>query len=138
MVQQMFLQIILDRHKFVSDYVSLKNDDAYNSSPSTFYLLLPLEPVRHDSISVDWALINRCLSSPIFKHPHLDMGDRTSQSSKYLHLANGRFSPEDVVDSLVYVPCNDIFFFISDVYWEKSGHSLYGYSNDHVQHYKKR
>nr|AIE15766.1 Dicer-like protein 4a [Salvia miltiorrhiza] len=138
MVQKMFLQIILDRHKFVSEYVSLKNDDVSNSSSSTFYLLLPIEPAKHGSISVDWALIRRCLSSPIFKLPHLDVGDQTSQSSKYLHLANGHFSSDDVVDGLVYVPCSNIFFFISDVYWEKSGRSLHGYSNDHVQHYKEK
>lgn len=138
MVQHLFLQIILDRNKFVSEYVSLKNDDVYNSSSATFYLLLPLEPVKHGSISVDWALIKRCLSSPIFKQPHLDVRDQTSQSSKYLHLANGHFSLHDVVDSLVYVPCNHIFFFISDVCWEKSGHSLHGNSNDHMQHYKEK
>ncbi|XP_047944446.1 dicer-like protein 4 isoform X1 [Salvia hispanica] len=138
MVQKMFLQIILDRHKFVSEYVSLKNDDVYNSSSATFYLLLPIEPIEHGSISVDWALIKRCLSSPIFKLPRLDVGDQTSQSSKYLHLANGHFSSDDVVNSLVYVPCNHKFFFISEVYWEKNGYSLHGVSKDHVQHYKEK
>ncbi|KAG6410468.1 hypothetical protein SASPL_128529 [Salvia splendens] len=138
MVQKMFLQIILDRHKFVSEYVSLKNDDVYNSSSATFYLLLPLEPIKHGSISVDWALIKRCLSSPIFKLSRLDVGDQTSQSSKYLHLSNGHFSSDDVVNSLVYVPCNRKFFFISAVYWEKNGYSLHGASKDHVQHYKEK
>lgn len=122
----------------MSEYVSLENDDVYNSSSATFYLLLPLEPIKHGSISVDWALIKRCLSSPIFKLPRLDVGDQTSQSSKYLHLANGHFSSDDVVNSLVYVPCNRKFFFISAVYWEKNGYSLHGASKDHVQHYKEK
>lgn len=138
MFQQMFLKIILDRYKFVSEYVSLEKDDVCNLSSSTFYLLLPLDMRKYDSISVDWALIKRCLASPIFKHPCHDVGNQISQSSKYLHLANGHFSLDDVVDSLVYVPCNNIFFFVSAVYREMNGYSLHSGSKNHVQHYKEK
>ncbi|KAH6828797.1 dicer-like 4 [Perilla frutescens var. hirtella] len=148
MFQKMFLKIILDRHKFVSEYVSLENDDVYKSSSTTFYLLLPVDPKKHDRISVDWALVKRCLSSPIFKHPRLHVADQTSQNSKHLHqtsqnskhlhLASGHFNFDDVVDSLVYVPCRDIFFFISDVFWEKNGYSLHDDSKNHVKHYKEK
>lgn len=137
MFQKMSLQIILDRHKFVSEYVSLEKDDVCYSSSSTFYLLLPLDMRKHDSISVDWALIKRCLASPIFKHPRCDVGGQTSQSSKHLHLANGYFSLDDIVGSLVYVPCNNIFFFVSAVL-EQNGYSLTSGSNSYVQHYKEK
>lgn len=138
MFQKMFLKIILERHKFVQEYVSLENDDEYKSSSSTFYLLLPLDPGKHGRISVDWVLVRRCLSSPIFKHPYLYVGDQTSQNSIYLHLANGHFNLDDFVNSLVYVPCNNTFFFISDVLWEKNGYSLHDDSKNHVKHYKEK
>lgn len=134
----MFLKIILDRHKFIPEYVPLENDDVYESSSSTFYLLLPLITEEHDKISVDWTLVKRCLSSPIFKHPCIDVGDENSQLSDYLHLANCHLSVDDVVNSLVYVPCKDTFFFISEVFSEKNGHSLHNESKNHVKHYNEK
>ncbi|KAK4391355.1 Dicer-like protein 4 [Sesamum angolense] len=88
-----------------------------------------------DKISVDWTLVNRCLSSPIFRHPGIGGADETSQVKNYLHLANGQKSVHDVVNSLVYVPCKYTFFFISDILPEKSGYSLYNDSKSHVEHY---
>lgn len=138
MFQKMYLRVILDRHKFIPEFVSLESDDAYESNSSTFYLLLPLVPKMHDRIAVDWALVKRCLSSPIFKHPRINVGHETSQPSNYLHLANGHLSADDVVGSLVYVPCKAIFFFISGVFPEKNAHSLYDDSKSHVQHYNEK
>ncbi|XP_020549658.1 dicer-like protein 4 isoform X2 [Sesamum indicum] len=135
MFQKMFLKIILDRHQFIPEYVSLENNDVYELSSSTCYLLLPVIQHEDDKISVDWTLVNRCLSSPIFRHPGIGGGDETSQVKNYLHLANGQKSVHDVVNSLVYVPCKDIFFFISDILPEKSGYSLYNDSKSHVEHY---
>ncbi|KAL0315312.1 UNVERIFIED_CONTAM: Dicer-like protein 4 [Sesamum radiatum] len=135
MFQQMFLKIILDRHQFIPEYVSLENNDVYELSSSTFYLLLPVIQHVDDKISVDWTLVNRCLSSPIFRHPGIGRADETSQVKNYLHLANGQKSVHDVVNSLVYVPCKCTFFFISDILPEKSGYSLYNDSKSHVEHY---
>ncbi|KAL3623963.1 endoribonuclease Dicer [Castilleja foliolosa] len=135
MFQQLFLKIILDRHELIPDYVVLENNDVYESSSSTFYLLLPVILHEHGKISVDWTLIRRCLSSPIFEHPGVGLSDETSQLTNHLHLANGCKSVHDVVHSLVYVPCKNTFFFISGIFPGKSGHSLYDDSKSHVEHY---
>ncbi|KAK4391373.1 Dicer-like protein 4 [Sesamum angolense] len=105
MFQQMFLKIIFDRHLFKPEYVSLENNDVYELSTSTFYLLLPVIHHGDDKISVDWTLVNRCLSSPIFRHPGIGGGEETSQAKNYLYLDNGQKSVHDIVNSLVYVPC---------------------------------
>ncbi|GER33663.1 dicer-like protein 4 [Striga asiatica] len=135
MFQELFLKIIVDRHKLTQEYVVLENNDVYESSSSTFYLLLPVILHEHDKISVDWTLVRRCLSSPIFRHPSLGLADETSQLNYQLHLANSRENIDDVENSLVYVPCKDTFFFISDIVREKSGHSLYDDSKSHIEHY---
>ncbi|KAI3446800.1 hypothetical protein Pfo_003465 [Paulownia fortunei] len=136
--EQIFLKIIVDRRKFIPEYVVLENNDVYESSSSTFYLLLPVIQHEHNKISVDWTLVKRCLSSPIFRHPGIGVGDETSQLNNLLHLANGRKSVHDVVNSLVYVPCKDTFFFISDISQEKSGYSFYDDSKSHVEHYTEK
>lgn len=133
MFQKMFLKIVLDRNMFVSEYVSLENDDAYELNSSTFYLLLPVVP--HDKISVDWTLVNRCLSSPIFRNTGPVATDETSQPENRFHLANGLKSVLDVVNSLVYVPLKDAFFFISDILPHKSGYSLHDDAKSHMEHY---
>ncbi|KAK4381566.1 Dicer-like protein 4 [Sesamum angolense] len=133
MFQQMFLKIIFDRHLFKPEYVSLENNDVYELSTSTFYLLLPVIHHEDDKISVDWTLVNRCLSSPIFRHPGIGGGEETSQAKNYLHLDNGQKSVHDIVNSLVYVSCKGTFFFISDILLEKSGYSLYNDSKSHVE-----
>ncbi|GFP97060.1 dicer-like protein 4 [Phtheirospermum japonicum] len=138
MFQQLFLKIILDRHELIPDYVVLENNDVHESSSSTFYLLLPVILHEHGKISVDWTLIRRCLSSPIFKNPGVGLGDETSQLNNHLHLASGRKSVHDVVHSLVYVPCKNTFFFISGIFQGKSGHSLYDDSKSHVEHYAEK
>ncbi|XP_051114005.1 dicer-like protein 4 [Andrographis paniculata] len=135
MFQKMCLNIILDRHMFVSEYVSLENDDAYESSSSSFYLLLPVVPHEYNKISVDWTLVKRCLSSPIFRNTGFVATGATSQLKNHLHLANGLKSREDVVNSLVYVPCKDTFFFISDISPHENGYSLYDDTKSHVEHY---
>ncbi|KAI3443972.1 hypothetical protein Pfo_000637 [Paulownia fortunei] len=133
--QQMFLKIILDRHKFIPEYVSLEDNDVLESSSSTFYLLLPVIEHECDKFSADWTLIKRCLSSPIFRHPRVGMGDEISQLNNHLHLANGCSSLHDTLNSLVYVPCRDTFFFISDILPEKNGYSSYNDSKSHAEHH---
>ncbi|KAL2502529.1 Dicer-like protein 4 [Forsythia ovata] len=133
--QQMFLKVILDRSEFIPEDVLLENHDVYKPSSSTFYLMLPIIQHEYNKISVDWTTVKRCLSSPIFKHPGNSAGDEISQLNDYLHLANGCKSKNDVVNSLVYVPCKDTFFFIADIISEKDGRSSYNESKNHMEHY---
>ncbi|CAN4113157.1 unnamed protein product [Withania somnifera] len=131
--QRMFLKIILDRSQFIPDFVSLEKKD-YVESASKFYLLLPVNLFGQNKISVDWELVRRCLSSPIFG---TSVGAGNNEKSKFdeqLQLASGSKSVHDVVNSLVYVPCKDAFFFISDV-TDKNAYSIYKDSKNHVDHY---
>lgn len=133
----MFLKVILDRSEFIPEYVPLENPDIYEPSSSTFYLMLPITQQEDNKISVDWSTVKRCLSSPIFKYPGNSGDDEIRQLNDYLHLANGRKSKNDVVNSLVYVPCKNKFFFIADIVQEKDGFSAYNKSKNHMEHYIK-
>lgn len=135
--QKVFLKVLLDRHEFKPEYVSIEDSNAYGSNSLAFYLLLPVVEHGHDRISVDWTLIRRCLSSPIFKHPSSDVENDIFQVRNHLHLANGCKSLNDTLNSLVYLPCKDTFLFISDILKEKNAHSLYDDSKSHVEHYSE-
>lgn len=136
--QEMFFKVILDRSEFVPEFVSLGQTSVNYSGSSTHYLLLPV--IQNDfgsSMTVDWKLIRRCLSSPVFRARE-DAGDKIDLSANNcLELANGRYDAIDVINSLVYAPCKDTFFFISDIVKEKNGHSEFKDSITHVQHYAK-
>lgn len=137
----MFFKILLDRSEFIPEIVTLEDSDNDNLCSSTFYLLLPVLFTEDNKISVDWNLITRCLSSPIFGAPGDTAIDGISHGQ--LHLANGVRSFEDVINSLVYVPCKDTFFFISDVVTQRNGYNAYNavkYNNSktHVEHYDER
>ncbi|XP_075077543.1 dicer-like protein 4 isoform X1 [Nicotiana tabacum] len=132
--QRMFLKIILDRSEFISEFVSLEKQD-YVDSASKSYLLLPLNLCGHNKISVDWELVRRCLSSPIFGTSVYAGNSEISKFDEQLQLANGSKSVHDVANSLVYVPCKDTFFFISDVVKESNAYSIYKDSKNHVKHY---
>lgn len=122
----MFFKVILDRSQFIPEFVSLEDTDS-NLSSFTFYLLLPVIITEDNQISVDWNLITRCLSSPIFGAP----GDTTvGISNGQLHLSDEVRSYEDVINSLVYVPCKDTFFFISDVITKKNGYNVRKHYNE--------
>lgn len=128
--QEMFLKIILDRSQFISKFVSLGEDAFSLSSNSTFYLLLPM--VLHDcekKLTVDWTLMRRCLSSPIFKGTaEIIMNDILP--SDHFKLANGCMSRTDVVNSLVHVPHKEEFCFVTNIVDEKNGYSPYRDSDD--------
>lgn len=132
--QRMFFKVILDRSQFIPEFVSLEDRDS-NLCSFTFYLLLPVLITEDNQISVDWNLITRCLSSPIFRSPE-DTADGISNGQ--LHLSDEVRSSEDVINSLVYVPCKDTFFFISDVITEKNGYNVMKDSKTHVEHYNER
>lgn len=136
--QRMFLKVILDRSEFISEFVSLENNVTSNPISSTSYLLLPILLNNNNKVSVDWKLVGKCLSSSIFGAPKCGGHDGCSQDKRQLHLANGIKSGEEVVNSLVYVPCKDTFFFVSDIVFYKNGYSLIKDFKNHLDHYMEK
>lgn len=136
--QEMCLKIILDRSEFMCGHVPLKNNKVSESNSSIFYLVLPVIPQECDnSISVDWMVIRRCLSSPIFApHGHL-LSTRITLDS-YLQLADGPASVNDILNSLIYVSYKKSFFFVSQILPDKNGFSLHNSSTSHIEHLSGR
>lgn len=121
--QELFLKAILDRSEFVHEYVPLGKDVLSKSCP-TFYLLLPvIFHVSERRVTVDWEIIRRCLSSPVFKNPSNAVDKGILPSNDCLQLANGCSSIRDVENSLVYTPHQKKFYFITNVVPEKNGDS---------------
>ncbi|KAG6676656.1 hypothetical protein I3842_15G163400 [Carya illinoinensis] len=121
--QEMYLKVILDRSEFIPESVSVGKNDISKSSFLTFYLLLPV--ILHDNeskIAVDWKIISRCLSSPLFRTPEDAMVEKYPLGV-YLQLANGCRSRSDVENSLVYAPHKNEFYFITNII-----HGMNGYS----------
>lgn len=131
--QEMFLKVILDRSEFNSEFVPLGKDDYCESSSSTFYLLLPV--IFHKN-SVDWKIIRRCLSSPVFGTPGGSVDRKSLPSHGPLQLHNGRSSESDVENSLVYATHKKWFYFVTNIVFEKNGYSPYKDSDSlsHVDH----
>ncbi|XP_076937243.1 dicer-like protein 4 [Bidens hawaiensis] len=137
--QEMWLKAIIDKSELVKDFVQLGKDDVSNSS-STFYLLLPVCIDKHrGSMTVDWHLITKCLSSPIFRNPENIITtcdrDQASNMNNCLHLATGPTKIKDILCSLVYVPCKDTFYFVSDYFPEKNSFSIFKEGTSYVNHY---
>ncbi|KAI8023022.1 Dicer-like protein 4 [Camellia lanceoleosa] len=132
--QEMFLKVILDRSEFIPEFVSLGKNGFSNLGSSTFYLLLPVI-LYGNKMTVDWKLIRRCLSSPIFRNPEDARDSVLPHLNDHLELANGPHHIDDVINSLVYAPCKDIFFFISDVVRARNGYSEFKGSMSHIEHY---
>ncbi|KAL9399688.1 hypothetical protein Peur_008649 [Populus x canadensis] len=121
--QELFLKAILDRSEFVHEYVPLGKDALSKSCP-TFYLLLPvIFHVSERRVTVDWEIIRRCLSSPVFKNPANAVDKGILPSNDCLQLANGCSSIRDVENSLVYTPHQKKFYFIANIVPEKNGDS---------------
>ncbi|KAL8145327.1 dicer-like protein 4 isoform X2 [Apium graveolens] len=137
--QEMFLKVILDRSEFISEYVPLGRIDFDMLVPRTYYLMLPV--IWHEceeAMMVDWKLVKRCLSSPIFRMQVVAESNVLPQPNKQLHLANGPKRVHDVQNSLIYVPSKKLFYFVSDVVLEKNAYSEYKASRSHVQHYYEK
>ncbi|KAE9462638.1 hypothetical protein C3L33_05455, partial [Rhododendron williamsianum] len=103
--QEMSLKAILDRSQLIPEFVSLASNGFSDSSSSTFYLLLPV--IRHENentMAVDWKLVKRCLSSPIFRSRGEAKVNAIPCLNYHLELANGPHSINDVKNSLVYAP----------------------------------
>ncbi|XP_071686095.1 dicer-like protein 4 isoform X2 [Rutidosis leptorrhynchoides] len=131
--QEMWLKAIIDKSELTMDYVRLGKDDVSNIA-STFYLLLPVIVNEHQkSISVDWNLITKCLSSPIFKNPEDIV--QTSYMNNCLHLANGPTQINDILHSFVYVPCKDTFFFVSEFLPDRNSFSVFKDDKSYINHF---
>lgn len=138
--QEMSLKIILDRSEFVQEFVPLGSTDVLQTSTSTFYLLLPV--IMKDSentMTVDWSTVKRCLSSPIFRLPVYET-PKLFPSDRNLQLADCCRSARDIENSLVYAPHKKLFFFITNVAYEKDGLSPCKDSGDssYVEHFIQR
>lgn len=133
--QEMWLKAIVDKSEFVRDFVRLGKDDV--SSPmSTFYLLLPVIVDKYrGSMTVDWKLITKCLSSPIFRIPEDNTCDQTSHMNNWLYLSNGPTKINDIMNSLVYVPCKDTFYFVSGLLPDQDAFSLFKEETNYVDHF---
>ncbi|XP_062159041.1 dicer-like protein 4 [Alnus glutinosa] len=125
--QEMYLKIILDRSEFIPEFVPLRRNDISKSSSSTFYLLLPVVLLDNEStITVDWEIVMRCLSSPVFRASEDDMvKEHFPLDDEHLQLINGYRSISDVENSLVYAPHRKEFFFITHIVHGKNGYSPY-------------
>lgn len=135
--QEMFLKVILDRSEFNSEFVPLGKDDYCESSSSTFYLLLPVIFHKNSNpVSVDWKIIRRCLSSPVFGTPGISVDRKSLPSHRPLQLHNGCSSVSDVKNSLVYATHKKCFYFVTEIVYEKNGYSPYkdSDSSSHVEH----
>ncbi|XP_043699597.1 endoribonuclease Dicer homolog 4-like isoform X2 [Telopea speciosissima] len=127
--QEMLLKIILDRTDFSADFVPLGKNALSRSS--TFYLLLPVKEHEHeDTMTVDWKIVKRCLSSPVFKFPTGAVENGVLPVNQTLKLASGPVNITDIYNSLVFIPHKNSFFFIDDILHETNGYSpLKGYSS---------
>ncbi|KAF3452999.1 hypothetical protein FNV43_RR03432 [Rhamnella rubrinervis] len=139
--QEMFLKVILDRREFVPEFVPLGQYDSSKASPSTFYLLLPVTfRDNENTMCIDWKVIRKCLSSPIFRSPRDAMDENIFPSDAQLQLANGCRRIRDIENSLVYARHKDVFFFITNVVFDKNGYSPYKDSGtlSYVEHLNER
>ncbi|XP_043720331.1 endoribonuclease Dicer homolog 4-like isoform X1 [Telopea speciosissima] len=135
--QEMFLRIILDRTDFLSDFVPLGKNE--KSRSSTFYLLLPVrEHEREDTMTIDWKIVRRCLSSPVFKLPSGAVENGVLPVNQTLKLASGPADIADILNSLVFIPHKKSFFFIDSILPEINGYSPFrGYSS-YKEYFLKR
>ncbi|XP_065848969.1 dicer-like protein 4 isoform X2 [Euphorbia lathyris] len=129
--QEMFLKVILDRSEMVPEYVPLGKNCSYKSSP-TLYLLLPILHDSGNKVTVNWEIVRRCISSPVFTR----MENGCIPSGPHLQLANGCRSTSDIENSLVYVPHKKQFYFIVNIVHGKDANLPHKDSGgpSHVQH----
>lgn len=132
----MFLKVILDRSDFFGDFVALGKNAASSQHSSTFYLLLPVKQNKCDStMNINWEIVRRCLSSPIFKHPIASCERDPHPISNSLELRNCRFSESDVLNSLVFTPHNKFFYFVDGILHETNAHCQHKPGTSYLEHY---
>ncbi|KAF5182541.1 Dicer-like protein, partial [Thalictrum thalictroides] len=139
--QELYLKIILDREEFFADFVPLEKKDSIQSKPSNSYLLLPVRQNKHEhKLAVDWELIKRCLSSPVFGAQKNALDSGLVAAGKPLILADGPASTSDVVNSLIFTPHNKLFFFVDGILSGMDANSPFtdASSANYLQHYTQK
>ncbi|KAJ4883537.1 Dicer-like protein 4 [Raphanus sativus] len=122
--QEVALKMIFERRELIKEFVPLGLQDSFITSKSTFYLLLPINLDDSESVlSVDWATIRSCLSSPIFKAPSGSVEDMDPPVGSNLNLANGCWSIDDVKNSVVFATHKKQFYFVTDICHGRNGFS---------------
>ncbi|KAL0915263.1 hypothetical protein M5K25_015666 [Dendrobium thyrsiflorum] len=134
--QEMFLKIILDRSEYFNDTVALGEVNA--SLSSTFYLLLPVREQRYgENRTIDWITVKRCLSSPAFEQ-HASYG-RGLMGRNTLNLFNRQENVSDILNSLIFVPHNQLFYFVDCLLPETNAYSRKGSGDtSYTQHFKSK
>lgn len=137
----MFLKVILDRSELSSDFVPLGKYDASQHSSSIFYLLLPVMQQRYgENMTIDWKTIRHCLSSPLFG-PITNLCEKgPCPMNDTLELLNGPINKCDVLNSLVFTPHNNLFFFVDGILHETNASSPYRGTRtmSYAEYYKNR
>ncbi|XP_009418500.3 endoribonuclease Dicer homolog 4 isoform X1 [Musa acuminata AAA Group] len=124
--QEMFLKIILDRSEFYSDLVPLGKCNASQDCSSKSYLLLPvIEQLYEGQKMIDWTTVRCCLTSPAFIDVSAKFEKDPCRTSEKLQLINGSVNKTDVVNSLVFTPHNNLFFFVDGILYETNANSCY-------------
>ncbi|KAF9614411.1 hypothetical protein IFM89_018556 [Coptis chinensis] len=115
-IQELFLKIVLDRSEFFANFVKLGKNASSQASHSAFYLLLPVRQNDCEGrLTVDWKLIRRCLSSPVFGTQKDVLDSVNVPDGSSLILADGPASKSVIVNSLVFTPHKKLFFFVDDI-----------------------
>ncbi|KAF5749551.1 hypothetical protein HS088_TW04G01520 [Tripterygium wilfordii] len=133
--QEMCLKIILDR-ELLLESVPLGKDRSCKSSSSTFYLLLPVIFDAHERTAyVDWEVVRRCLSSPVFGTPC----DTLDTEVSHLQLADGFRSISDIESSLIYAEHKKKFYFITNIRHDMNAYSPHRSSgaSNYMDHFYK-
>ncbi|KAJ4951048.1 hypothetical protein NE237_027880 [Protea cynaroides] len=137
--QEMCLKIILDRPDFSSDSVPLGKNEKCQSRSSTFYLLLPVrEHEREDALTIDWKIVRRCLSSPVFKLPAGAVENGVIPINQTLELASGPVDITDILNSLVFIPHKKSFFFIDGILPEINGYSQFKRNSSYKEYFMEQ
>lgn len=132
--QEMFLKIILERSEFVANFVPLGTNIVCESRSSTFYLLLPVIPKDHlGMMTIDWKVIKKCLSSPVFSASP-EVADCQNTPNGTLKLVDGPASVNDVLNSLVYAAHKKSFFFVSELLIKRNAYNTHNASSSHIDH----
>lgn len=124
--QEMFLKIILDRSEYSSDFVPLGILNETHDVSSNSYLLLPVtEQIYMEKKMIDWTSIRLCLSSQTFTNGTSAVDKVSYCNDDTLQLLCGPVNKTHVLNSLVFTPHNNLFFFIVGIYYGTNGNSPY-------------
>lgn len=74
---------------------------------------------------IDWTTVRCCLTSPAFIDVSAKFEKDPCRTSEKLQLINGSVNKTDVVNSLVFTPHNNLFFFVDGILYETNANSCY-------------